>query len=397
MPPSMKTLLKLVVERNCSDLHIAVGRSPVVRLHGRLRGLDLPPLTPEDTQALIRQVAPPRALEEFEAGGGADFAYAFEDLARFRVSIFQERAHAGMVLRLIPYKIMTFEEIGLPEVVKEICERPRGLVLVTGPTGSGKTTTLATMIDYINTNQDQHIITIEDPIEYYHPHKKSLITQREIGVDVETFAEALRRSLRQDPNVVLVGEMRDLETIHAAITAAETGHLVFATLHTTGAARTVDRIIDAFPQDQQEQIRIQLASSILAVISQVIITRADEQGRIAGFEIMLATPAIQNLIRENKTFRIPSSIQTGRKQGMILLDDFLFDLFLQNKIVEKEVLAKSQSLEDVTARIAAFKENKKKMGWSGEGPEPAPDPRKTPRIQKPSDSNRIEKAAPPGV
>ncbi|MHC5077848.1 MAG: type IV pilus twitching motility protein PilT, partial [Planctomycetota bacterium] len=258
---NIKTLLRLVVEKDCSDLHLTVGRSPVVRLNGRLRGLDMPPLSPEDTFSLIQQVAPERALEEFEECGGADFAHAFEDLARFRVSIFQQKGYASMVMRLIPHRILTFEQLGLPDSGREICERPRGMVLVTGPTGSGKTTTLATMIDYINTTFDRHIITIEDPIEYYHPHKKSILTQREVGVDVESFAEGLRRCLRQDPDVVLVGEMRDLETIHTAITAAETGHLVFATLHTTGAARTVDRIIDAFPMDQQEQIRIQLSVS----------------------------------------------------------------------------------------------------------------------------------------
>ncbi len=362
MSLNIKTLLRLVVERGCSDLHLAVGRSPVVRLHGRLRGLEMEPLAPEDTMALIRQVAPERSLEELEECGGADFAHAFGDKARFRVSIFQQRGHAGMVMRLIPHRIMSFEELGLPEVGRTICEKPRGLVLMTGPTGSGKTTTLATMIDHINENLDRHIVTVEDPIEYYHHHKKSVITQREVGVDVEGFAEALRRCLRQDPDVILVGEMRDLETIHAAITAAETGHLVFATLHTTGAARTVDRIIDAFPMDQQEQIRVQLSVSIIGVISQVLMPRADQEGLVAGFEIMVATPAIQNLIRENKTYRIPSSIQTGRKMGMILLDDFLFDLFLQKKISQEELLAKAQNPDDVAEKIQDFNSAQEKMG-----------------------------------
>jgi twitching motility protein PilT len=267
-----------------------------------------------------------------------------------------------MVMRLIPYRILTFEQLGLPEGGKSVCDRPRGLVLVTGPTGCGKTTTLATMIDYINANLDRHIVTIEDPIEYYHPHKKSIVSQREVGVDVPSFAEALRRSLRQDPDVILVGEMRDLETIHAAITAAETGHLVFATLHTTGAARTVDRIIDAFPTDQQEQIRIQLSVSIVSVISQVIMPREDQDGLIAAFEIMIATPAIQNLIRENKTYRIPSSIQTGKKTGMVLLDDSLFDLFIQKKINEEELMAKSQTVGDIKERVDEFKKVQEKMG-----------------------------------
>jgi len=359
---NIKTLLKLVVERDCSDLHITVDRPPVVRLNGRLRSLDLEPLTADDTFSLIRQVATERSLEEFEECGGADFAHAFEDLARFRVSIFQQKGYASMVMRLIPHRILTFEQLGVPDAARWICERPRGLVLVTGPTGCGKTTTLATMIDYINKGLDRHIITIEDPIEYYHPHEKSIITQREVGVDVESFAEALRRSLRQDPDVILVGEMRDLETIHAAITAAETGHLVFATLHTTGAARTMDRIIDAFPVDQQEQIRIQLSVSIVAIISQVLMPRLDVEGLIAGYEIMVATPAIQNLVRENKTYRIPSSIQTGRKQGMILLDDFIFDLFLQKKISEEELLAKAQTPGDMLEKLKEFKNASEKMG-----------------------------------
>jgi len=311
---------------------------------------------------VIKQVAPQRAQEELEECGGADFAYAFEDLCRFRVSIFQQKGFGSMVMRLIPHRLLTFEQLGLPQIGKEICERPRGLVLVTGPTGSGKTTTLATMIDYINTTLDRHIITVEDPIEYYHPHKKSVVTQREVHVDVGSFSEALKRALRMDPDVVLVGEMRDLETIHAAITAAETGHLVFATLHTTGAARTVDRIIDAFPMEQQEQIRIQLSVSIVAIISQVLMPRNDKEGLIAGYEIMIATPAIQNLIRENKTFRIPSSIQTGRKQGMILLDDFLFDLVLQTRISEEEAMSNAQVPEDLAVKVKEFSEAKKKMG-----------------------------------
>ncbi|MHC4598255.1 MAG: type IV pilus twitching motility protein PilT [Planctomycetota bacterium] len=362
MSINITTLLRLVVERDCSDLHISVGRSPVVRLHGRLRGLDMPPLSPEDTYAIIQQVAPERALEEFEEEGGADFAYAFEDVARFRVAIFQQKGNAGMVMRLIPHRILTFDQLGLPEGGRTVCDRPRGLVLVTGPTGCGKTTTLATMIDHINNHLDRHVITIEDPIEYYHSHKKSVITQREVGVDVPSFAEALRRSLRQDPDVILVGEMRDLETIHAAITAAETGHLVFATLHTTGAARTVDRIIDAFPMDQQEQIRIQLSVSIVSVISQVIMPRSDVDGLIAAFEIMIATPAIQNLIRENKTYRIASSIQTGRKLGMVLLDDSLFDLFIQKKISEEELMAKAQIVGEMRERVDEFNNAQKNMG-----------------------------------
>ncbi|MCI0342454.1 MAG: type IV pilus twitching motility protein PilT [Planctomycetales bacterium] len=349
--PDITTLLRIVVEKGASDLHLSVGRPPTLRLHGSLHALPFPELEPQDTVALVQSVAPKRAIEELNKGGGADFAYPFGDVARFRTSIFRQKSVVGMAMRLIPNQLLTFEEIGLPTIVKDLCRRPRGLVLVTGPTGSGKTTTLATMVDYINTSFDRHIVTIEDPIEYFHGHKKSIVTQRELGVDVGSFPEALRRALRQDPNVILVGEMRDLDTIHAAITAAETGHLVFATLHTTGSARTVDRIIDAFPKDQQEQIRVQLSVSIIAVISQVLVPRTDGEGRVAAFEIMIMNPAIENLIRENKTFRIDSTIQTSRREGMVLLDDSLFDLFLQRKVSGQAILEKAVRPEDLVGKI----------------------------------------------
>jgi twitching motility protein PilT len=272
-------------------------------------------------------------------------------MARFRVSVFKAKGNHGLVLRQIPNKLMSLEQIGLPPSIKDLLFRPRGLILVTGPTGSGKTTTLASMIDVINQERDAHIITIEDPIEYYHPHKKSIVTQREIGVDVPDFAEALRRGLRQDPDVMLVGEMRDLETMEAAITAAETGHLVFATLHTTGAARTVDRIVDAFPTDQQEQIRTQLASSILAVISQLLLVRNDGKGRVACFEIMISTPSIQALIRDNKTFRITSDIQTGAKFGMVTLDSNLMALYERGVISYGDLITKAQDPTSILAKI----------------------------------------------
>lgn len=259
-----------------------------------------------------------------------------------------------MALRLIPYKFLSFQEIGLDEkTMRYLLTRPRGLILVTGPTGSGKTTTLATMIDWINTNLEKHIITIEDPIEYYHTHKSSIVTQRELGVDVPTFAEALRRGLRQDPDVFLVGEMRDLETIEAAITAAETGHIVFATLHTTGAARTVDRIVNVFPVNQQEQIRVMLSVSILAIISQILLKRVDKPGRVAAFEIMVATPSIQNLIRERKTYRIVSEIQTGAKWGMITMDSCLANLFKAGKISFEDVMTYAYDPESVKTQLAA--------------------------------------------
>jgi len=247
------------------------------------------------------------------------------------------------VLRKIPNKIMTFEQIGLPKMAEQICRRPRGMFLVTGPTGSGKTTTLACMINWINEQFDRHIITMEDPIEYYHPHKKSIVVQREIGVDVPSFPEALRRALRQDPDVMLVGEMRDLDTISSAITAAETGHLVFGTLHTSGAASTINRIIDAFPTDQQEQVRVQLAGNLIAVLSQTLCPRIDQEGVLAAYEFMYVTPGIQNLIRENKSFRIDSEIQTGKRYGMQLLDDNLYMNFTAGKISAEEAIDKSRN------------------------------------------------------
>jgi twitching motility protein PilT len=256
-----------------------------------------------------------------------------------------------MVLRQIPNGLMSLEQIGLPPAIKDILFRPRGLVLVTGPTGSGKSTTLASMIDVINREREDHIITVEDPIEFYHDHKRSLVTQREIGVDVPSFSEALRRALRQDPDVILVGEMRDLETIGAAITAAETGHLVFATLHTTGAAETIDRIVDAFPTDQQEQIRTQLAMTLVCVISQVLLPRSDKKGRIAAFEIMISTPSIAALIRDGKTYRITSDIQTGAKYGMNTLDSHLTRIYTEGKISYGELITKAKDPEAVIQKM----------------------------------------------
>ncbi|HOW97547.1 MAG TPA: type IV pilus twitching motility protein PilT [Kiritimatiellia bacterium] len=349
----MSDLLSLVVSEGASDLHLAVGVPPVLRLHGSLHPLDADVLKPEDTERLMKSITSDEHQQRVKEQGGTDFGFGFGDLARFRVSVFKQKGHIGLVLRLIPSKLMSLEEIGLPAQVKDLLFRPRGLILVTGPTGSGKTTTLASMINIINEERDCHIITIEDPVEYYHSHKKSVITQREIGVDVPAFKEALRRGLRQDPDVILVGEMRDLETMEAAITAAETGHLVFATLHTTGAARTVDRIVDAFPTNQQEQIRTQLASSIVAVISQLLLVRKDKPGRIAAFEIMIATPSIRSLIRDNKTFRITSDIQTGARWGMMTLDAHLMALYERNLIGYEDLITKPQDPEAVYQKLEA--------------------------------------------
>jgi twitching motility protein PilT len=296
-------------------------------------------------------VAPEDHVQKLREGKGSDFGYQFDERGRFRVSIFYQKQSVGMVCRLIPSRLMTLEDIGLPAAVKDLLFKPRGLILVTGPTGSGKTTTLASMINIINEVRDCHIITVEDPIEYLHNSKKSIVTQREIGDDVPSFSEALRRGLRQDPDVMLVGEMRDLETMEAAITAAETGHLVFATLHTTGAARTVDRIVDAFPTDQQETIRIQLASTLAAVISQLLLIRADKPGRVAAFEIMITTPSIQTLIRDNKTFRITSDIQTGAKFGMMTLDSHLIQLYEKGLIGYEEVITSAQDPEGVVQKV----------------------------------------------
>ena len=347
----MDRLLDVVIKQDGSDLHIAVGRKPTVRMGGRLRDLNTKVLEPEDTMQLMKSITPEKNQQELQEKGGTDFGFAFGTAARFRVSVFRQKGVVSMVLRQIPNRLLSFEQIGLPEICKDLIRRPRGLFVVTGPTGSGKTTSLATMIDYININYERHIVTVEDPVEYYHAHKKSVVNQREVHIDVPSFAEALRRVLRQDPDVILVGEMRDLETIEAAIRAAETGHLVFGTLHTTGAAGTINRIIDAFPTNQQEQVRVQLSTSLLAVLSQVLCPRSDKPGRVAGYEFLVVTPAISNLIRENKTFRIDSAIQTGKKFGMQLLDDHLWGLYSKGWISAEEMIDKCRNPGDLSEKI----------------------------------------------
>jgi len=359
---TMDRLMQACISQGGSDIHIVVGRPPIFRIDGRLRPLETKILEPSDTLALMKSIAPERAQNEFAEVGGADFAFAFGDIARFRVSIFRQRGNVSMVLRLIPTKMLSFEDIGLPEICAALCRRPRGLFLVTGPTGSGKTTTLATMVNYINENFDRHIITIEEPIEYYHKHKRSIVNQREVGVDVPTFSEALRRSLRMDPDVIMVGELRDLETIESALRASETGHLVFSTLHTTSAAGTITRIIDVFPPEQQSQIRTQLASNLMAVLSQVLCPLATGKGRVAAFEFMVVTPAISNLIRENKTYRIDSSIQTGKKLGMQLLDEHIWQLYDEGRITLEEMLEKGRAPGALQEKaIAKMKSQGKKI------------------------------------
>ncbi len=344
-------LLQACVKQGASDIHITVGQPPVFRLHGRMRKLETKVLQPEDTVGLMKSITPERCQKELQEKGGSDFGFAFGDLARFRVSVFRQRGNIAMVLRQIPNTLLNFEQLGTPPVIPNLCMRPRGMFLVTGPTGSGKSTTLASMINHINETLDHHIITIEDPIEFYHYHKKSTVNQREVHTDVPSFSDAIRRALRQDPDVILVGERRDLETIEAAISAAETGHLVFGTLHTTGAQGTVNRIIDAFPTNQQEQIRTQLSTSIIGVLSQTLLPKIGG-GRVAAYEILVVTSAIANLIRENKTFRIDSAIQTGTKYGMQLLDDHLFRLWREEKVTAEDAMMKAQNQDDFARRIA---------------------------------------------
>jgi twitching motility protein PilT len=369
---NMDRLLQACVSQKGSDIHLVVGRPPVLRIDGRLRSLETQVLDPDGTAALMKSITPERNQQELQEQGGTDFGFAFGDQARFRVSIFKQRSNITLVLRLIPSKIMSFDEIGLPRICSALCRRPRGMFLVTGPTGSGKTTTLATMINYINENFDRHIITIEEPIEYYHTHKKSIINQREVGVDIPSFSEALRRVLRMDPDVILVGELRDLETIESAIRATETGHLVFSTLHTTSAAGTITRIIDVFPVNQQEQIRTQLSTNLMAVLSQTLCPLTTGRGRIAAYEFMVVTPAISNLIRENKTYRIDSSIQTGKKLGMQLLDDHLWQLYEAGRISYEEMLDKARQpgmLQDkAIARAGGTRGAKKRPELKDAGP-----------------------------
>lgn len=334
-------VLAEALRREASDVHLSVGRPVTFRVNGNLVNVDEKILTVKDTEDFMRAVTSEHHRAQLERVGGVDFGFTFERGVRFRVSCFKQRGSYGLVLRILPRHFYTFKEIGLPEKLIELLNRPRGLILVTGPTGSGKSTTLATMINYINENHDRHIITIEDPIEYYHDHKKSITTQREVGTDVPSFSEAVTKALRQDPDVMLIGEMRDLATMEAAITAAETGHLVLATLHTTGAARTVDRIIDVFPAHQQPQIRVQLASTIIAVISQTLLPRIDMPGRMGAFEIMISTPAIANLIREGKTYQIISELQTGAKFGSRTLDSHLLELYTKGVVAYDEAITKA--------------------------------------------------------
>lgn len=345
-------LLEACVKQGASDIHITTGQPPVFRLHGRLRRLETKELEADDTVALMKSITPERCQRELQEVGSADFGFAYGEAARFRVSVFKQRGNIAMVLRQIPNEMLPPEVLGVPEIFTRLIMRPRGLILVTGPTGSGKSTTLASLVNFINERVDHHIITIEDPIEFYHYHKKSTVNQREVGVDVPSFSEAIRRALRQDPDVILVGELRDLETIEAAISAAETGHVVFGTLHTNSAQGTVNRVIDAFPGNLQDQIRTQLSTSLIGVLAQTLLPRVGG-GRVAAFESLVVTPGISNLIRENKTFRINSAIQTGAKFGMMLMDDCLYDHWVNERITMENALSKAQQPDVLAKRIAA--------------------------------------------
>lgn len=341
---NIKELLAFGVKNKASDLHISVGMPPIVRIDGEMKPLEMPALDAKTVHEMIYEVLPPQQKKDFEENLEADFSFEVPSLARFRVNVFRQHRGEAAVLRTIPSKVISLEDLGAPGCFKDIAEIPRGLIVVTGPTGSGKSTTLAAMIDYINTNRQDHILTIEDPIEFVHVSKKSLISQREVHRDTLGFTPALRSALREDPDVILVGEMRDLETIKLAMTAAETGHLVFGTLHTTSAAKTVDRIIDVFPAAEKDMIRAMLAESLRAVISQTLMHK-EGGGRIAAHEIMLAIPAIRNLIRENKVPQMYSVIQTGRQYGMQTLDQCLQDLLQKGLINRKEARQKAENKE----------------------------------------------------
>ncbi|MCL5292774.1 MAG: type IV pilus twitching motility protein PilT [Actinobacteria bacterium] len=347
----MDVLLTDLVQKTGSDLHLKVGEPPVVRIHGRLIRENLPPLTDENMQALLSKVLSEGQWRAMDKELELDLAYSVAGLARFRVNAFHQSGHLGAVFRVIPFKISTVDDLGLPPVVKEFCDLPRGIVLVTGPTGSGKSTSLAAMIDYINTSRTSHIMTIEDPIEFLHMDKRSTINQRELGADTRSFAEALKHVMRQAPDIILVGELRDLETISLAVTAAETGHLVFATLHTTDAAQTIDRMIDVFPPNQQSQIRMQLGMTLQAVVSQTLLPKKEGNGRVAAFEVLVCHAGVRNLIREGKTHQIYSLIQTGGEMGMRLLDDSLSFLVIQDIVEFDEAIAKSSNPNEFSALV----------------------------------------------
>lgn len=349
---SIDELITKAKQYGSSDLHISVGIPPKCRVNGELRTLTEGIVTPADSKALVEQMIPKRLVSDFNRDGEADFSYSVQGVGRCRVNIFKQKNVMSFVIRLINTEIPAPESLGLSESVIALTTKKRGLILVTGPTGSGKSTTLASLINVINQNYSKHIITFEDPIEYLHTHAKSVVNQREIGQDTNSYAAALRAALREDPDIILVGEMRDLETISAAVTAAETGHLVLSTLHTIGAVPTIERIIDVFPTHQQAQIRVQLATLLESIISQQLLPTADGKGRIAAFEVMHSNSAIRNLIRESKPHQIPSIIQTSRAAGMITMDDALYDLYMARKITKDDAITFSQDKSGFIKRLS---------------------------------------------
>lgn len=345
---TIEMLLKAMVERNASDLHIAAYSPPQLRIDEKLVAVDSSSLSPDDSKKLAYSMLKPQQIEKFEREFELDVSFGIEELGRFRINVFMQRGFVGAAVRLLPLSIMTFEQCGLPiQAVEELCGKPKGLVLVTGATGSGKSTTLAAMVDKINSEKNCHIVIIEDPIEYVHKNKKALIDQREVGSDTHSFAQSLKHVLRQDPNVILIGEMRDLETIEAALTIAETGHLVFSTLHTSDAVQTTNRIIDVFPSHQQQQVRIQLSFVLLAVLSQQLIPKAGGRGRTLATEILIATPAVRSLIREAKTHQLQSVIQTSQKEGMKTMNQSLFELYSNKSITYEDAILRSTDPKDM--------------------------------------------------
>ena len=340
--PNIEDILRVAKDAGASDVHLTVGIPPKMRVYGSLITMDYPKLLPADTLDILISIMTETQRERFEERGEYDMSFSLPNVGRYRLNAFKQRGSIAMAFRLVGTEIPSPESLGIPKSIVDLYQRKRGLVLVTGPTGSGKSTTLAAVIDKINSCRDAHIITLEDPIEYLHQHKLSMVNQREIGLDSDNYANALRAALREDPDVILIGEMRDFETISVAITAAETGHLVLSTLHTIGAASTVDRVIDVFPPHQQQQTRIQLSMVLEGVISQSLIPTADGNGRVAAFEVMLATPAIRSLSRDSKTHQIQSHIQTSRAQGMVTMDDFLMELYRSGRITRDSALTYAQ-------------------------------------------------------